>query len=75
MSEWISVEDRLPAESMTVIVYANDIVSSCVDVAECYVCPEYGNSTFEEMVTAENYAPTVTHWQPLPLPPTPDSGV
>jgi len=66
MSEWISVEDRLPDtgigekdySSINVIAYNGRLVLSCV---------------FSEGQTAEYWnafsADEVTHWMPLPEPP------
>ena len=67
MSEWISVEDRLPDETSQVLVVANDIVNEFVDVVTAYICPEYENLMWEK--DGEDYPPIVTHWMPLPKPP------
>jgi len=65
MSEWIKVEDRLPEKTTVVLVFVNDIVNSWIDVANCYICPEYGNAIFEDL-SGEDYVPIVTHWMQLP---------
>ena len=51
------------------LVFANDIVSSWMEVVNAYVCPEYGNVMFEDINSEEDYAPIVTHWAELPAPP------
>ena len=71
MSEWISVKKGLPKETMRVLVFANDIVSSWIDVVNAYICPEYENLIWEDLA-GEDYIPIVTHWMPLPNPPTPN---
>ncbi len=63
MSEWISVEDRLPSETMDVIVKCNDDGDEWQQGIEAYVCPEYGNLTWED--DSEDFVPIVTHWMPL----------
>ena len=56
MSEWISVEDRLPEDSGCYLV-AGELIELEID----NYCIDYGwNDSFE-----------VTHWQPLPEPPKP----
>lgn len=57
--EWISVEERMPKELQTVIIYNGD-----VDVAY------YGYGYFETIDQYETYIiDGVTHWMPLPEPP------
>lgn len=63
--KWISVDDGQPEKTGNVIVFANDIVTSWVEVLSAYVCPEYGNVIFEQL-DGEDYPPIVTHWMPLP---------
>ena len=57
MSEWISVNDRLPEDSIDkVLVYLSD---------GCY---DFGFS-LEGAFFAENKFSDITHWQLLPKPP------
>ena len=67
-NQWISVEDRLPDENKNVIVFANDIVSSFVETACYYVCPEYLHGGWSEE-NGDPYEPIITHWMNLPEPP------
>ena len=48
-SEWISVEDFTPVEHCYVHAYCNDIVNGWVELLKVYVCPEYGNYSFETL--------------------------
>lgn len=62
MSEWISVEDRLPKDTFEVLVFANDIVSSFIEVVgwdgRDFLAIGFGADIV--------YPPIVTHWMPLP---------
>lgn len=76
MSEWVSVEDKLPKENGTYIVYAQDKNS-----------PDGVGIWYENKVTTADYdvdlicwwwnersndydiTDIVTHWMPLPEPP------
>jgi hypothetical protein len=73
MMEWISVEDRLPAEFDTILFVANEGKS-------IVCCGEYvrGAHDFDHIwldrLRADAYcdpaeAYNVTHWMPLPEPP------
>lgn len=65
MSEWISVEERLPEPMIEVVLcFCNDIVSEWQETL-------YRNSTGWVQMTGDEFCPIVTHWQPLPEPPTP----
>lgn len=72
MSEWISVEDRLPDFYEYVLLYANlewefgpSVIVGYRD--ECkhidYSCP-YGNGYIPR-----HFKENTTHWMPLPKPP------
>lgn len=69
MTKWIDIDHRQPTETGYVLVFANDIVSSWIEVVNAYICPEYGGVIFEDRWTGEDYAPIVTHWAELPDPP------
>jgi hypothetical protein len=68
MSEWISVEDRLPDNAKPVIVHGG--------------CGHYSRKYEQWFTNMERdnfgeYRPilwTVTHWMPLPGPPTQEKG-
>lgn len=58
MKDWISVEDRLPERQSSVIVFDHmDVVSAKWD-------------RLEKRFYISNYLNNVTHWMPLPEPPT-----
>ena len=63
--KWISVEDRMPDDESgyKVLVFANDIISSWVELI---------NYNGEHWVHngGKIYPPIVTHWQPIPKPPS-----
>lgn len=70
MSEWISVDERLPEDSREVLCwYLN------TEGRYCYVIGSYSRRLFEGWETdIDNnecyYSPVkVTHWMPLPEPP------
>ncbi|MGB2264767.1 MAG: hypothetical protein ACPH3C_06245 [Glaciecola sp.] len=46
-------------------------LDSFLEVVNAYVCPEYGNVTYEQL-DGEDYAPIVTHWAELPAKPQHD---
>ena len=60
-SEWISVEDRLPESSGRCLVY---------DAYYIAIGTTYYNA--ERRAWVVGYADKITHWQPLPAPPTTD---
>ncbi len=70
MSEWISVDDRLPVDGLNVLVYLPDNIYELQFVVQkishglWYVQEEWHSDT----VTSSGDNPT--HWQPLPTPPT-----
>lgn len=55
--DWISVEDRLPEESKTVIVYTD-----LGGTGDMYYSKQYGWHSLKNQAI-------VTHWRPLPQPP------
>lgn len=58
--EWISVDDRLPEENQTVLVWAGGLGCSQIDFHSGKFYCEY---------FPENYEENITHWMPLPTPP------
>jgi hypothetical protein len=62
---WISVKDRLPEEDEDVIVFTDEQGERGIHVASVdedgVWCPSHGDGWM---------FPTVTHWMPLPAPPT-----
>ena len=58
-SKWISVEDRLPESSGRYLVY---------DAYYIAIGTTYYNA--ERRAWVVGYADKITHWQPLPAPPT-----
>ena len=58
--KWISVEDRLPNDLVSVLGYVKDqdfITHTCIE-----------KGFWRELYHDEDYL-NVTHWQPLPQPP------
>lgn len=73
MSEWISVEDRLPDYGEPVLICANDVVQSVTfmrdgfeDTADWFEPYHFGDD--DEFLRV--WASFVTHWMPLPEPPS-----
>ena len=72
-SKWISVEDRLPDDGEYIVHYASgDIVVAAFsqDQMKAHNNINYGWICGEEGITYED---EVTHWMPLPEPPTDSS--
>jgi len=69
MSEWISVEDRLPPIDTEVLVFSHGNMNVCSlirpdeEMADVVWEDDYGYWDDDEGVAA------VTHWMPLPKPP------
>ena len=63
---WVSV-DTDPKENCSYIV--NTLEDGVIEL-EFYKCPEYGNSDWSCPVTKDEGGATVTHWRPMPLPPS-----
>lgn len=74
MSEWISVEDRLPENKQVVLVwvhYTDEDGESCQDVDFAdFFAPSKGNQWFQPYAFLSESGPFVTHWMPLPAPPS-----
>ena len=67
MKEWISVDDRLPADKQNEV-----IVCRYGEVHTCYFDKYKKSFYFSWNPYAriyENFAESVTHWMPLPDPP------
>ena len=62
MSEWISVESRLPEDNMKVLIYLRTNHTSWVDTS--YFSESYWMDEDEESI--DYY---ISHWMPLPEPP------
>jgi hypothetical protein len=63
MSEWISVEDRLPKRNERVLAAWNN-------KKDVIFCSYYGNKAISVFVDrVKERTVTVTHWMPLPEPP------
>ena len=66
MTDWISVEDRLPDNHNAVLVYTAEAIASDRTIGK------YFRDTDEWLfydADGHNYAIDITHWQPLPEPP------
>lgn len=66
-SQWISVEERLPEEGITVLV-----VTNFGDVYTCRLPVIIAKNSKEESPVGKRER--FTHWMPLPLPPAPEGG-
>jgi hypothetical protein len=65
MSEWISIEDRLPE-----LYYCAVLVAVCPNTSHNQVNVAYRNTDGWHVMDEEgNHADFITHWQPLPEPP------
>ncbi len=70
MSEWIKTDKFKPEKSCNVYVHANDIVSSWVEIAHAYVCPECKNVIFKQL-NGEDYKPIIIEVMLIDLPEPP----
>lgn len=61
---WISVEDRLPTEGELVLVYKKDSISGLPVFDIGYLDND------EVLIWSCYNGQSITHWQPLPDPPT-----
>lgn len=66
---WVSVEDRLPEIGEPVLVYAPTEEDKIQVDHRCKTGHESGWS-WDWCMNTETFEHTVTHWQPLPAPPT-----
>lgn len=67
---WISVEDRLPSSLETVLLYNADLilVGWCVRTPDNVAWHAYGPNI--KLTCQNTKVKNVTHWMPLPKPPT-----
>ena len=63
--EWISVSEQLPEDGVEVLVSVDENSDDC----GLHVCV-YDDGTFQR--SEAGYVWGVTHWMPLPAPPTDD---
>ena len=66
--EWIPVTERLPEESGKYVCYANDGLEIYIVILNAYICPEYGDITWEDD-EHEEFAADVTHYKPSAITP------
>lgn len=59
--DWISIEDRLPEDNTEVLIWHK---------GECQICLWETSSWFDELRVDDPKPEDVTHWMPLPDPPT-----
>lgn len=67
MNEWISVEDRLPNETGSYLIYVEGSYISSINTA-FFIFDERGGVW--KAAQAQAYFKNVTHWMPMPKPPT-----
>lgn len=65
MSDWIKVEDRLPRKNKVVIVSLDSILGKKVFPSVAHIDGRWMRGDF-----FDHEVFNVTHWQPLPTPPT-----
>jgi hypothetical protein len=70
--KWISVKNRIPGETGKVIGYIHEPDSKSIGLINCYICPEYGFVVWETL-DDEDVEGLVSHWMPLPKPPSGES--
>ena len=69
MKEWISVNDELPELNQLCLVYTIwDGRPHAYDISRYYKMSNCGLDVFSIDLSSQNIK--VTHWQPLPEPPT-----
>lgn len=72
MSDWISVEDRLPPDDKLVLGFLSGALD-CFSVCRRFERPDGNLWTWHSITTHEaldGYCRIPTHWMPLPEPPT-----
>ena len=72
MGEWISVKDRLPDHSCTVLAYHDYGGMQVLDYSmkhKLFNCHDWNKKAELDSIKIES----VTHWQPLPEPPKEES--
>lgn len=57
MSEWISIDERAPSENVEVL---------CTDLQDVFIASRHSDF----FTSGEHELQYVTHWMPLPKPPT-----
>lgn len=77
MSEWIKCSDRLPVDNDLVLCSGisqghgcRDVFIGSRDIRGSWF--EYNNGDYIDGGYGDNYPATVTHWQPIPAPASPD---
>lgn len=71
--EWISIKDRLPKMGQDVIVSIEDPTEDCAGMVMPLIFCIEGNGFGFHCVTVTgvlDFSDGVTHWMPLPKPPT-----
>lgn len=66
--EWISITDRPPKDGQSVLVYFFHEGIDYVEIGSR--TPEFGFEVFYMTIGREEYQHKITHWMPLPKPPT-----
>lgn len=69
-SGWVSVGEQMPEHGVDVLGFCNDINIGWQQVIKRYKCPEYETEEWLD-VNGDNFPCIVTHWMPLPKPPSP----
>ncbi len=68
--KWISVEDRLPSETSDVVGCIEGPDGKYIEQITCFICPKF---VIWETLDGEDVEGLVTHWMPMPEPPTGES--
>ena len=64
MSEWISVEKRMPNKTGNVFVKVSSNEGEWETILNYYICPEYENGLWET-IYFEDFEDKVTAWMPF----------
>jgi hypothetical protein len=70
VSKWISVKDRLPDKNGYVLVIASGKPHKNITLKNAFELAEYSKVGWILEMWPEWTKAKVTHWMPLPLPPT-----